>query len=1124
MSNNNNYTAKDIYVLEGLEPVRKRPGMYIGSTGVDGLHHLVWEVVDNSIDEAMAGYAKNIEAAILEGERVRVRDDGRGIPVETHHQTKKSALETVMTTLHAGGKFGGESYKIAGGLHGVGVSVVNALSKWLKAEVCRDGALWAQEYSRGVPKAKVKKVELCSRSGTTVTFEPDDEIFKEIKFSYSKILDHLRQQAYLTKGVRIAVTDERVKPALNYSFYFEGGIVSYIRHLNQAKVNKQENVFYCDKNIEGMAVEVAFQYTEDFQGLEYSFANNIHTPEGGMHLTGFRTALTRTLNDYARKNGFVKDSDDNLTGEDVREGLTVIVSVKLREPQFEGQTKAKLGNPEARTAVEAAVAETLAEFLEKNPGEARTILEKTILAKKAREAAKAARETVIRRGVLEGLALPGKLADCSNREPAESELFIVEGDSAGGCFSGDTKIALADGRDINFRELVEEHDQGKQNYCYTIQSDGSVGITPIRHPRVTRKNADVITVVLDTGESITCTPDHAFMLRDGSYKEARHLTRDDSLMPLRRKISKLGGRITVEGYEMVLNPAIHKWIFTHVLTDRYNLAKRVYHEKDGEHRHHIDFNKRNNNPDNLVRVSKEDHLQLHREILDKTIHRPDVKEKTRQLHQTPEFRKKMSAVMSQTGMRAVLSARAKKQWDNEEYKVYMASRFLEFYRNNAEYREKNIKFLNEEQKKYWRNQENKKKQAERVTRFFKDHPEKREELRLLAMDQWSDEDLRQWRSEKTKEQWTLEFRVKRKKAYDKTYLHKALAVLHSIYQQKGAVDLREYQRMRLETNDKTLLRFSTICERFFGGDDARAVEAVQQYNHRIKKIVSENKRMDVYDLEVEGTHNFSLASGVFVHNSAKMARSRIFQAILPLRGKILNVEKSRLDKMLANKEIRALVIALGSAIADEFDIEKVRYHRIVLMTDADVDGAHIRTLLLTLFYRYFPKIIDQGYLYIAQPPLYRVQKGKDVRYVYSDTEKEKVVQEISRSKLPAPSSKLKIRILGQDAGEEDLSESTEADKAAEGEKVSGGSTLQQVSGQAGSPLGVSIQRYKGLGEMDPQQLWETTMDPAVRVLRQVTIKDAAEADKIFDILMGTEVAPRKRFIQTHAKAVKNLDV
>jgi DNA gyrase subunit B len=679
-NNQNNYTAKDIYVLDGLEPVRKRPGMYIGSTGVDGLHHLIWEVVDNSIDEAMAGYASNIDVVILSDTRIKVIDDGRGIPVETHKQTKKSALETVMTTLHAGGKFGGESYKISGGLHGVGVSVVNALSTYLKAEVCREGELWMQEYSRGVPKSKVKKVGVCGKNGTSVTFEPDSEIFKDIKFSFSRVLDHLRQQAYLTKGVRITVSDEREKPALTYGFYFEGGIVSYVQFLNRNKVKKQEEIYSCDKQVDKITVEAAFQYTEDFQGFEHSFANNIHTPEGGMHLTGFRTALTRTLNDYARKNSFIKDADDNLSGEDVREGLTAVISVKLREPQFEGQTKAKLGNPEARTGVEAAVAETLAEFLEKNPSDARGILEKTILAKKAREAAKAARETVIRKGLLEGLALPGKLADCSSKDPAESELYIVEGDSAGG--------------------------------------------------------------------------------------------------------------------------------------------------------------------------------------------------------------------------------------------------------------------------------------------------------------------------------------------------------------------------------------------------------------------------------------------------SAKQARTRNFQAILPLRGKILNVEKSRLDKMLLNKEIKALVIALGAAIAEEFDIEKMRYHKVVLMTDADVDGAHIRTLLLTLFYRYFPQVIDKGYLYIAQPPLYRIQKGKDVRYVYSDSEKDKIIKDMLVASAAKESSvvgkgKLKIKVMGEEAGEEVL----------EGEAEEGAEVAGEVK-----MSGVSIQRYKGLGEMNPEQLWETTMDPKTRMFKQVHVEDAENADKIFDILMGSEVGPRKRFIQTHAKTVKNLDI
>lgn len=644
------YEAKDIYVLEGLEPVRKRPGMYIGSTGVDGLHHLIWEVVDNSIDEAMAGHAKNIEVSLEEDGGVRVVDDGRGIPVDIHPQTKKSALETVLCTLHAGGKFGGESYKVSGGLHGVGVSVVNALSESLRVEVCRGGFLYAQEYVRGKPKANVKKIGKCQKTGTTVIFKPDNLVFKEVKFNSDRVLEHLRQQAYLTSGVRITVVDSRaageIKPESkelgensrrkSHSFYFDGGLVSYVKFLNRGDKPKHENIFYVSKEYEKISVEAAFQYTDDMQGKEMSFANNIYTPDGGMHLTGFRTALTRSVNDYARKNGYLKEGDDNLTGDDAREGITLVVSIKLREPQFEGQTKAKLGNPEARTAVEIIAAEALADFFEKNPQDARSVVEKAALAAKARLAAKAARETVLRKGALEGGGvLPGKLADCSSQNKEETELFLVEGDSAGG--------------------------------------------------------------------------------------------------------------------------------------------------------------------------------------------------------------------------------------------------------------------------------------------------------------------------------------------------------------------------------------------------------------------------------------------------SAKMGRNREFQAILPLRGKILNVEKSRLDKMLASKEVYNLIVALGTAIGDEFDVARLRYNKIIIATDADVDGAHIRTLLMTLFYRHFPKIIEDGHLYIAQPPLYKLQYGKTIRYAYSDEEKQKILKEMEKT-------------------------------------------------------GASIQRYKGLGEMNPSQLWETTMDPAVRVLKQVQIKDAEEADRVFDVLMGEDVSLRKRFIQTHAAAAKDLDI
>ncbi len=631
------YTAKDIYVLKGLEPVRMRPGMYIGSTGVDGLHHLIWEVVDNCLDEAMAGYAHNIEVVLLPDSRVRVSDDGRGIPVEKHPDTGKSTLETVLTTLHAGGKFGGEAYKVSGGLHGVGISVVCALSTWMESEIHRDGGIYKQEYVRGVPKAPVKKVGDAKDTGTIQTFEYDPTIFTgDMKFDPKRILGHLRQQAYLTKGVKITFVDEREKGQHDsYTFYFEGGVASYVKYLVQGNTPRHDNVFSVVAEKDGISVEAAFQYTQEMECTEESFANNIYTMEGGTHISGFRTALTRSLNDYARREGFLKEKDENFSGDDVREGLTAAVSVKIRTPQFEGQTKAKLGNPEAKPAVEAVVAEGLSDYLERNPSDAKSIIENCILATKARLAAKAARQTVLRKGALEGLALPGKLADCLSRKAEESEIYIVEGDSAGG--------------------------------------------------------------------------------------------------------------------------------------------------------------------------------------------------------------------------------------------------------------------------------------------------------------------------------------------------------------------------------------------------------------------------------------------------SSKQARDRRFQAILPLRGKILNVERARLDKMLASKEIKALIIAMGTGIGEDFDIEKLRYHRIVIMTDADVDGAHIRTLLLTFFYRHFKPIVEAGHIYIAQPPLYKISFGKNAQYAYSDDQKDRILKEMGKATA-------------------------------------------------------SIQRYKGLGEMNPEQLWETTMNPENRTLLQVAVDEAHEADKIFDVLMGEEVEPRKKFIQTHAKAAKNLDV
>lgn len=858
MAGQDQYTAANITVLEGLEPVRKRPGMYIGGTGIEGLHHLIWEVVDNSIDEAMAGHADKIIISLHKDNRISVLDNGRGIPVDRHLSTGKSALETVMTVLHAGGKFGGGGYKVSGGLHGVGISVVNALSSYVRAEVYRNGKIYMQEYDAGTPRKEVAEIGQTDYRGTYVIFAADPAIFPEIKYNLKTIIDRIRQKAYLTKGITITLNDltqhegetDKIGEGHNspvgktHTFYFEGGIASYVRHLNKGKTVYNEPPFYMEKTIDDTSVEVALAYADDFNEHVYTFANTEYTIEGGTHLTGFRTALTRVINDYAKKNNLIKETNGGLTGDDVREGLTAVISIKLREPQFEGQTKGKLGNPEVRTIVESVVSEHLSAYFEENPAEARKIIEKSLLSLRARLAAKAARETVIRKGALEGMTLPGKLSDCSEKDPTKSELYIVEGDSAGGCFDGDTLIALTDQRNISFKQLIEEQGQGKRHFCYTINSQNNVTIGEIKHPRITKKNTPVVRVILDNGEEIICTPDHKFMLRDGSYKEAQQLITSDSLMPFYREESELGGNISV----------------------------------------------------------------------------------------------------------------------------------------------------------------------------------------------------------------------------------------------------------KIITKDLT--------------------EVLTPYNHQIVKIETLQKNIDVYDIEVPGTHNFALASGVFVHNSAKQGRDRRFQAILPLRGKVLNVERARLDRMLTSESIKNLIIALGVGVGEQRTLEKLRYGRVIIMTDADVDGAHIRTLLLTLLYRHFPELIREGHVYIAQPPLYAISKGKEKHFAYTDAERDAILDKM-RVKYSAGA-----KAILEEAKDAISPTSESIDEEPELELVAEEAETAKKSGISG----LSIQRYKGLGEMNAEQLWDTTMNPENRILLLVTEDDAAKADECFAMLMGDEVAPRKRFIQTHAKYVKNLDV
>ena len=1225
------YDATTIQVLEGVEAVRLRPAMYIGDTSVRGLHHLVYEVVDNSVDEALAGYCNTIEVVVHPDNSVSVLDNGRGIPVDIHKTEKKPAVEVVLTTLHAGGKFDHRVYKVAGGLHGVGVSVVNALAERLEVEVKRDGKVYHQRYERGKTASKLTVIGKSSATGTKVTFKADRAIFDKIDYSYDILAQRLRELAFLNKGLKIKLQDKRTDK--ENVFEFDGGIISFVEYLNKNKNPLHHKVIYFEKKQDTVIVEAALQYNDGYAETMFSFANNINTIEGGTHLSGFKSALTRAINQYAKAKNLIKAEGIDISGDDAREGLTAVISVKVPNPQFEGQTKTKLGNSEIEGLVASASLDSLSAYFEENPSVANKIIDKVILASRAREAARKARELTRRKGALEGAGLPGKLADCSERDPALCELYIVEGDSAGGCWVGETEVALADGRNISFKELVEEDRRGKQNFCYTMQDNGHIGIAPILNPRMTKQNAEIIKIILDNGVELRCTPDHLFRLADGTYLPAAKLTPECSLAPLYRKISKKQGNRGLDGYELVFDSKSKKWIYTHVLADIFNLKNGVYVASSGKHRHHIDFNKLNNNPNNIQRLPYEQHMDFHYKHLEHTLHRPDVKIKSIEAKRTDVFRKK--AREKSLAKRELFSKNAKKQWENDEYKNYMVRKFLEFYHAHPDYQTQNAQTLNLAQRNYWSKKENRLKQAGRVEKYFIDHPEAKEHLLQKARVEWSDAGLLKWRKQKTKEQWTNDFRERRKIAYDQTYLDHSLAFARAVYESHGDLSLYDDERRALLRRDNNLVKFDTLVSRFFGNDQRALLETVENYNHKIKRIETVKEKIDVYDIEVPNTHNFALASGVFVHNSAKQGRDRRFQAILPIKGKILNVEKARLDKILSNEEIRTIITALGTSVSDEFDITKLRYHKIVLMADADSDGSHIRTLLLTLLYRQMPKLVEGGYVYIAQPPLYKIKRGqreeyiqtedqmntllldlgreglklmslkdkdahtdnqfKDIlevlveleeynrilekkgvkfteylafrhpktkklaiyrvkvdektHFVYNDHELSKIVGE---EKIEEKAEVLelfeaqdiekiihKLEKLGLDASTYLTPEETQAAKAKKEDKKPkliyriidekerfDFSCLKEVLAHVKSQAqkGMTIQRYKGLGEMNPQQLWETTMDPEKRTLLKVVLEDAVEADRMFTVLMGDEVEPRRAFIEEYAHQVKNLDI
>jgi DNA gyrase subunit B len=1236
---NQEYDASSITALEGLEAVRLRPAMYIGSTGDIGLHHLVYEVVDNSVDEALAGYCDTIEVTIHIDDSITVIDNGRGIPTDIHKKFGHSAAEVVLTVLHAGGKFDSNSYKVSGGLHGVGVSCVNFLSEWFKVEIWRDGKTHEMEFAAGVTVAPLKQTGKTTRRGTKITFKPDPTIFETTAYSFEKLSERLREKAFLNKGIRIFIKDERAEEEKSHEFYYKGGIAEFVSHLNKNKSPLHDEPLYFETISDDLSIEISMQYNDSYDEKIFSFANNINTVDGGTHLSGFRGAITRTINAYAENSGLLKNSKTVLTGDDVREGLVAIISVKIPQPQFEGQTKGKLNSP-VKGPVESFLNEKLGEFFEQNPAVAKKIVGKAVDAARARDAARKARE-IVRKSALGTSTLPGKLADCQEKDPALSEVYLVEGDSAGGCFSAQTLVSLTDTRSLSFLELIAEQEAGKQNFCYTIDQNGQVAIGEIKNVRRTKESAKVVKVTLDNGEEIICTPDHKFMLRDGSYKPAERLTQEDSLMPLYRKLSdKTEKNITIDGYEMVWNAKSDYWIFTHILADDFNLRKSLYPKGEGiQTRHHVDFNKLNNDPTNILRMTREDHFALHQKMLEFGLHRPDVKEKSAKVKQTPEFRAKMSERMKEPETRQILSEQAKAQWQDENYKEFMTAKWKEFYETNDEYRQENNRQLNKAQQEYWASEENRLAQAERTSKFYEENPQAKEQLSKIAKEQWKDQDLIAWRKKETSKQWTDEFRTKRKAALDKTYYSKTLSALKQIEVENGKVDVEKYQKRRLELKDKSLLRFDKFCERYFEGDASRVNETVANYNHRIVKIEKLSERIDVYDLEVPNTHNFALASGIFVHNSAKQGRDRKNQAVLPLKGKILNVEKARFDKMLGHGEIKALITALGTGIGkDDFDVTKLRYHKIAIMTDADVDGSHIRTLLLTFFYRQMPELIENGYVYIAQPPLYKVKRGKKEEYIKDEKSMFRYMMRMATSDVQITSDgrpvdgrelsksleqtvefknyferfvrrinnddKLLSALMEAFAGkngvlarnsvklrkvfeQEELMAQVEGILAEKGFKTEltsdeehglsevvvfypNGTTviidwnmasyvefqkavelrttlennfpapfvmgengksetvnsreelLEKMMGAAKKDL--TIQRYKGLGEMNPEQLWETTMDPEKRTLLQVRIEDAIETDQIFTVLMGDQVEPRRRFIEQNALDVKNLDV
>ena len=1370
----NDYGAQQIQVLEGLDPVRKRPGMYIGTTGPRGLHHLVYEVVDNSIDEALAGYCTHIEVDIQSDGSVSVTDNGRGIPTDTHPTTGKSALETVMTVLHAGGKFGGGGYKVSGGLHGVGVSVVNALSEWVEVTVWREKKVHNQRYERGVPIGDLAvKAEKDHDTGTSVHFLPDLEIFSNgIEFDYTTLAGRLKELAYLNAGVKITFSDYRPEEPRIETYVYEGGIKEYVAYMNREKQPLHQDIIYVNQERDGVQVEVALQWCVDaFSDNLLGFANNIRTVDGGTHLEGLKTVLTRTMNTVARKRNKIKENESNLGGENVREGLTGVISVKVPEPEFEGQTKTKLGNTEVRGIVDSLVGEVLNEYLEFNPQVADSIIEKAVQAYKAAEAARRARELVRRKSVLESSPLPGKLADCSTRDPQESEIFLVEGDSAGGCFHGDTLVALADGRSLSFKELVREQHEGKENFCYTIRQDGTVGVERIIHPRITKVKAQVIEVTLDNGESLICTPDHRFMLRDGSYKAAAWLTSDDLLKSFGRdRLENSQQKINLDRYQTVWTPQSNyqsavatlqrKESSLETITENYRVVsikwlEETYDVYDIEVPHTHNFalasgvfvhNSAKQGRDRrfqailplrgkILNIEKTDdakiyknneiqslitalglgirgeefnaeQLRYHRIVImsvagdEPTLVADDTGKtefveigkfiddciegrRTTERYQvisfdplthTTRFRPLKAVIrhgheepMYKITTRynrsiKVTSSHSVYVYDNGEVKLkkgnevqpgdlLVASRRLPRPSQNQTKIDLLKVFYQAglTQSLYLQGEDVRDVAAKRVLARV-EKPELLSQPRVkLEEESWQKLISQRQTAGVTQKQVAVACGVKQpitishwERGINKPTLPNFLSYLDAIGGNEDVIyetlpskleewinqgDDSKNARWREVSNykaidyftpselaqlgeeikivpqahiDKAFNRYLPITQEliwFLGwyvaegslsqhqvslslgqkdaafipdliscvekvfGETSRCYhdpdsKGIKLYFHSVAaarllkawdlaKLAQEKQLPDLIfslreELQLTFLQGYFLGDGTTVGKNISFTTSSptLKDGLLYLLGQIGLIAtttehepstpadatiqtrhnyytiticgKEQLEKCRviwqrhgnSNKIISHLskpnhksqdFVAIsddlmGLRVVNNEEIELVGEYvydfsvegdenficgtggLAAKNTDADVDGAHIRTLLLTFFYRYQRDLVDQGYIYIACPPLYKLERGRRHYYCYSDRE------------------------------------------------------LQQQIAQFPDNANYTIQRFKGLGEMMPQQLWDTTMNPETRTLKQVEIEDAAEADRIFTVLMGDRVAPRREFIETYGPRLNLTDL